>query len=254
MMKYIIVEDEFLIRTSIQKIISDQFPGLELVAEFDVLDLLEDWLSENPVDLIFMDINLPDGSGMDFMKKNKPENAGIIFITAYPNFAVEAYRISAIDYILKPIHVPDFMQAVHKFFMYHDLQNAKKSSVEAPPRIQFDPHKRLIIPSSSGYLVYTFDEVLRLEGEGNYTRIHLASGISTLVSITLKIFHDALEPYGFARVHKSNLVNTSKVVLFKRTIEGGILTLTDASEVHVSRFYRQEFSSRFLQQHVCIGF
>jgi len=254
MMKYIIVEDEFLIRASIQKLISDQFPEMDLIAEFDVLESLDGWLSENPVDLIFMDINLPDGSGMEFMKKHKPENAGVIFITAYPNFAVEAYRISAIDYILKPIHVPDFLQAIHKFFMFYDLQNAKASSALPPPLVHFDPNKRLIIPSSSGYLVYGFDEVLRLEGEGNYTRIHLISGISTLVSITLKIFHDALEPYGFARVHKSNLINTSKVVLFKRTIEGGVLTLCDASEVHVSRFYRQDFSSRFLQKHVCIGF
>jgi len=253
-MKYVIIEDEFLIRASIQKLMSSHFPEMELVAEFDILQPVHEWLGQNTVDLIFMDINLPDGSGMDFIKSQAPDNVGVIFITAYPNYAVDAFRVSAVDYILKPILESDFLQAVHKFFMYHELKEAKSSTKNIVNYPISDSDRRLIIPSASGYLVYPFDEVMRLEGEGNYTRVHLVSGMSILVSITLKLFHEALESFGFSRVHKSNLVNVSKIILYKRTMDGGILTLTDNSEVHVSRFYRQDFSARFLSQNVCIGF
>jgi two-component system LytT family response regulator len=253
-MKYVIIEDEFLIRASIQKLMSTHFPEMELASEFDILQPVPDWLAQNKVDLIFMDINLPDGSGMDFIKAQALENVGIIFITAYPNYAVDAFRVSAIDYILKPIPESDFLQAVHKFFMYHELKEAKSAENNIVNYPIPDADRRLIIPSASGYLVYPFDQVMRLEGEGNYTRIHLLSGLSVLVSITLKLFHEALESFGFSRVHKSNLVNVSKIILYKRTMDGGILTLSDNSEVNVSRFYRQDFSARFLNQNVCIGF
>ena len=192
----------------------------------------------NP-DLLFIDIQMPRMNGFDLLKQIANPAFSIVFTTAHDEYAIEAIRFSALDYLLKPIdgeelrnafdrytvksNNTDLDQSLYKNFM-HNLQAKNKSDF------------KLALPTMQGTFFYKPEQIIRLEGEGNYTRFFFADGHSLLVAYTLKNYDSMLASHNFIRVHKSHLINISFVSGYKNNA----LIMTDLSTVEVSRRRKEE--------------
>jgi two-component system, LytTR family, response regulator len=251
-MKCIIVEDEFIIRSMLVSQLAKYFPDIEVVAELDSLTALESWMHTGSADLLFLDIHFPDGNSIDFVHKYRKELPYIIFVTAYPQFALDAIRLDGIDYILKPVDDEILKSAVQKYIRYSKLiEHDDSHLVHIPNGVK---SKRIMIPSQSGYHIFYLDQIIRLSAEVNYTRIILKDKHPLLVAITLKNFEVALQTCGFLRVHKSHIVNTIHIDRYQKNAEGGILSMSDGTQVPLAKSMRNEFHDFLRRDVISLGF
>jgi two-component system LytT family response regulator len=183
---------------------------------------------------------MPVMTGFELLKQLPPVNFNIIFTTAHDQYAIEAIRFSALDYLLKPIDADELRAAVDKFIIKETLQlhnqalyNNLVHNISATDKKDF----RMALPTSKETIFCRPDEIIRLEGEGNYTRFYFTGKQPLLTSRTLKEYEDILTSHGFIRVHKSHLVNKSGIVSYNAD---GMLVMKDASKVEISRRRKEE--------------
>lgn len=185
-----------------------QIPDVELVDSYTEPLLAFEQLKTSSIDLIFLDIEMPLLSGLDFVKtlKNPPK---IIFTTAYRNYAIESYELEVIDYLLKPISFTRFFKAINR---YKTIANPL--IVVPEDKETLNKHDHLYVNSNKKFIKIKFEEILYVESMKDYVRVHLQdSAIMTKDSITnfeLKL------PDGFLRIHRSFIVNTNKITAFTK--------------------------------------
>lgn len=235
MMRALIIDDEKKARETIKSVIQLYCPDILIVGEADSVKTGIDLISgENP-DLIFLDINLNDGTGFDLLKKISLINFKTIFITAYQEFALKAFRFSALDYILKPINPDELVIAVEK---------AKSNLVKENMSMKFETFisnmenitkevKKIVLKTSDSIHVISVNEIVRCEADSNYTVFFLTNGKKILVSNTLKEYDEMFSSYHFFRAHQSHLVNINYISSYEKK-EGGYLIMKDKSKVPVS--------------------
>ncbi|HYF32177.1 MAG TPA: LytTR family DNA-binding domain-containing protein [Chitinophagaceae bacterium] len=186
--------------------------------------------------LVFLDVQMPLMNGFELLKRLDKIDFRIIFTTAYDHYAIQAIRFSALDYLLKPIDADELIQAVSKFIkenkqqqeLYQNLlQNASQNQSEF----------RLAFNTQEGSFFHYPREIIRVEGENNYSKIFFENNKKLLLSKTLKEFEEMLADYGFIRVHKSHLVNKKHV---RRYSPEGWLAMSDGTKVEVSRRRREK--------------
>ncbi len=199
-----------------------------------------DLIIKNKPDLLFLDIQMPTMTGFDLLKKLPSINFNIIFTTAHDQYAIEAIRFSALDYLLKPIDADDLRNAFERFvekrasslqseslyknFMYNLSVENKKDF-------------KLPLPTTQGTFFFKPEEIIRLEGESNYTQFFFVSKSKLLTSRTLKDYEEILINHGFIRVHKSHMVNKTHVVNFTTD---GMLIMSDHSKIEISRRRKED--------------
>ncbi len=186
-------------------------------------------LQEQPVDLMFVDINMPDLSGMDFVKSidNPPK---IIFTTAYSEYAVEGFRVDAIDYLLKPISYPDFLRSANKAKSWFDNQTEKDVQVDSNEQF-------LYIKSEYKILRINHSDIKYIEGMREYVKIHLVNQKPVMSLISMKKLEEFLPEAKFMRVHRSYIVNLDKIT----TIERSRIIFDGDVYIPVSEQYNQRF-------------
>lgn len=251
-MKCIIAEDEFLVRQSVRSKIGRLFPDVEVVAETDHLSNLFDLIDKWNPDVLLLDISFPDGNSLEELRNYSGVLPYIIFITSYPHFALEAIRLDAEDYLLKPVEDALLEKAFQKCKRYLE----KERSLQQIPQIlkpDIPDPKKIMIPSQSGYYLLEISEIIRMTADVNYTRIYVREKPPILVAITLKYFEAALKDMGFFRVHKSHLVNLEHIDRYQKTTDGGQLTLIDETVVPLSRNVRAEFHQALQAQVISMG-
>lgn len=240
MIKALIVEDEQNNREYLGRLIGQHFPDIQLVgAARDVAEGLQRIRQHRP-NLIFLDVEMPDGTGFDLLQQAPTENFSVIFVTAYDHYALEAIRFCAIDYLLKPLKVSDLKAAVQKVIRQLEQQQENQLLRQLLQNLQQPKpgDKRIALPTQEEIILVKVSDIIRCEGENNYTGFHLRGGRYILVSRTLREFEDLLEDYGFLRSHQSHLVNLAEVQSFVKT-DGGYLLMQDGAKVNVSR-HRKE--------------
>lgn len=251
-MKCIIAEDEFLVRQSLKSKISRLYPDIEIVAEADQLLGLFSLIDQHSPDLVLLDINFPDGNSMEALRTYSKPLPYIIFITSYPHYALEAIRLDAVDYLLKPVDDVLLDKALQKFKRYIEREKGNyQPTLILKPDIP-NP-KKIMIPSQSGYYLLEIRDIIRMTADVNYTRIYVKEKPPILVAITLKYFEAALKDLGFFRVHKSHLVNLDHIERYQKTTDGGVLTIIDESSVPLSRNVRAEFHLALQAQVISMG-
>jgi two-component system LytT family response regulator len=186
-------------------------------------------------DLIFLDINLGDGSGFDLLKDIQPVQFKTIFITAYSDHAIRAFRFSALDYILKPVNPEELIAAVEKArsFQEKDSLSLKFETFVSNMENITREIKKIVLKTSDSIHVINVNEIVRCEADRNYTVFMLTSGKKILVSNTLKEYDEMLSSYQFFRAHQSHLVNINHISSYEKK-EGGYLVMKDKSSVPVS--------------------
>jgi DNA-binding LytR/AlgR family response regulator len=207
MISCIAIDDEPLALKQIAQYI-DKTPFLALMDTFEnALDAIG-FIQDNEVDLMFVDINMPDLSGMDFVKSLK-HPPGVIFTTAYSEYAIEGYKVDAIDYLLKPIGYSDFLRAAEKAKERIKQKNGDDVHVEST-------EKFLLIKSEYKILRINLSEIKYIEGMREYLRIHMENQKPVMTLMSMKKMEEYLPAKTFMRVHRSFIVNVDKITVIER--------------------------------------
>ncbi|MCI5083659.1 MAG: LytTR family DNA-binding domain-containing protein [Saprospiraceae bacterium] len=208
-------------------------PNVEVVATASgVVEGAKVLRTQNELDILFLDIQLQDGTGFDLLEIFPQLKAKVIFTTASDAFAVDAFRVAAVDYLLKPIDPELLQQAVEK--VRNQLQD--QQATYALLKETMDKGEltgKIALHTLEKIHIVEIDQIVRCESSGNYTQFFFGNGQKLLVTKTLKEFDKMLSPHGFIRVHQSHLVNLDWIEAFLKQ-DGGYLLMKDGAQVVVS--------------------
>lgn len=224
-LKCIAIDDEPLALDIITGYI-EKNPHLELVGRYTNGMKALEFLEKNPMDLIFIDIQMPDLTGFQIIERLNIKPS-IIFTTAYGEYAIDGFKVNAIDYLLKPIDYPDFEKAVDKALQWHSAKTDVRSN-----------KKFLYIKSGYKIIRLNFDDITYIQGMSEYIKIHSSASKPIMSLLSLKILEGQLPPDRFMRVHKSFIVNLDKVNI----VERGEIYYDDGTIIPVSPQYKDKFN------------
>lgn len=190
--------------------------------------------------LIFLDISMPGGTGFQLLEKFDDINFEIVFVTGYNQYALDALKVSAIDYLLKPIRTSDLVQAVEKVVERINEKNKIKKYEIFKHNLNNigDQNSKISIPGVDTYDFIKVSEIIRCEGWQKYTKIYLIDGKSLTSSYNIGVYKDMLSAYKFYSCHKSHLINTEHISKYQKD---GIIVMADGSMVPVARRKKDEF-------------
>lgn len=226
--KCIVVDDEPLAISVLEGYIN-QTPFLELEGKFTNSVKAFHFLSNNSIDLLFVDIQMPDLSGLELIAGLEVKPL-IIFTTAYSEYAIEGFKVNAIDYLLKPIDYPDFLRAVNKAKDWIYTKRGEGLNVQSNKDFLF-------IKSEYKIIRINFKEIVYIQGMSEYVKIHLTSGKPIMSLLSLKSLETQLPESMFMRVHKSYIVNLQKINI----IERNEIIYDDGTIIPVSQQYKAKF-------------
>ena len=224
----LLIDDEPLALNLLESYVQ-QLPFLKLAGKFTHPVKAFQFLQQNDVDLLFIDIQMPDLSGLELVTRldKKPL---LIFTTAFSEYALEGFKVDAIDYLLKPIDFPDFLKAVGKAKEWLDLRNTRKPLVEAGKDFLF-------IKSEYKIIRINFNDITYIQGMNEYVKIHLVGRKPIMSLLSLKSLESQLPSSVFMRVHKSYIVHLQKISI----IERNEIVYDDGTIIPVSPQYRAQF-------------
>jgi len=245
LLRTIIIDDEPHMRQSLEKLLLKHCPNVRIVGTADgMASGLESIRKRNP-DLVLLDIKMDDGTGFDLLKKAEPFDFKVIFITAYDQYAVEAFRFSALDYLLKPIIPDNLVEAVHKAEeqKISDLEiqlNNLKNNLDADNKSK----KKIILKTLENIHILSVDDIIWCSSDANYTEFHLSGGGKIIVSRTLREYEELLKQSGFFRVHKSFLVNLSKIIRIDKA-DGGYVVMNNNDRIPIGSTKKEQLLRLF---------
>jgi len=244
-LRALIVDDEPQSRSLIRKLLSLHFPGFIVDESGTVSHGIEEIHKLTP-HLVFLDVQMRGETGFDLLDQVGQPNFEVIFTTAHSEFALKAFRYSALDYLMKPIDVGEFRSAVTKALYRIQNHQSIASQVEFLRQLRSN-HKlpdKLTIPTGEGFLFTDIVDILYCRAVGNYTEFHLRDHRKIVSSHTLGYFTEFLNGNGFFRVHRSYLVNLAHIQMYKRG-DGGSIIMNDGAEIEVSRNNKEAFLKIF---------
>lgn len=249
MIRAIIVEDEWHSRENLKLLLRDYCPRVEVCGEAASVEEAVKAFRDVEPELLFLDIELQDASGFDLLRRLPGIDAGVIFTTAFDQYAIQAIRFSSLDYLLKPIDIDELQQAVEKALAWQD-RSANRSRlellVEKLESRRPDIGQRICLSTAEGLEFLPVVEIIYCAAGGSYTTFFLRDGRKIIVSRNLKEFENLLEGYPFFRSHNSYLVNLLEVRRFVRS-DGGYLQMSDQTHLPFSPRKRDEFLERMAQ-------
>jgi two-component system, LytTR family, response regulator len=241
MIKVLIVDDEARARNVLYHYILAFVPQItEIKVATSGIEAKRILGSYDP-DLVFLDVEMPYQNGFDFLSDFPNPHFDIIFITGYNQYAIQAIRFSAFDYLLKPLDAEELITAVERFVIKREMVTSKRLLYEnllCNMERKDSADLRLAVPSSDGVFFFSISEILRLEADRNYTKIHLVNKRPFLASKTLKYFEETLEQFRFIRTHKSHLVNPEHII--RITSNHDFIVMADGARIEVSRRKKDE--------------
>jgi two-component system LytT family response regulator len=240
MIKALIIDDENRTRDLIAKMITSFDLGIEAIPVGENVQSGIKAIEEIHPDIVFLDIQMPDGTGFDVLKSVKNKNFEVIFITAHEEFAIKAIKFSALDYLLKPIDPSELKSAVEKAVKAINDKKEESQFEALQYNIQPNQKRRLVLKTQESVYVVELDEIIRCEADRNYTSFFLAGGKKILVSKTLKEYETLLTGHNFLRVQQSHLINLDYVDRYDKG-NGGSVVMKDGSEVPLSPAKREIF-------------
>lgn len=233
MLRALIIEDEADKAKSLRLMLGQVCPGqVEVVGEAGSVDEAVAMIREIAPDLLFLDVEIRMGTGFDVLARLEQIDFAIIFTTAYSEFAVDAFRFDAVDYLVKPIRSSLLREAVQRAQARKQEGGGIAQALESV-MARMDP-RRIPLATEEGVKLVQLSDILRCEGDGNYTTYYLIDGSSVLTSRNLGKAEEKLAAEGFLKVHQSHLVNTRHVESFLRK-DGGTILMSNGDEVPVSR-------------------
>ncbi len=246
MIKAIIVDDEQHCIDRLRVLLENNFSTtIQLIGEASSVTIAQELIIKQAPDLIFLDVQIHDKTGFDLLNSYSSIPFFVIFTTAYEQYALKAFKFSAIDYLLKPIDVDELSSAVHKVVstVHQSDYKSKFDLLYANFRQLGLQEKKVAVPTISGIEFIMVSSIIRCESNVNYTTLYLTGNAKLVVAKTLKEFEELLTEYNFFRVHNSHLINLSFIKTYNKG-KGGSVVLTDGTELEVSSRRKEAFLNR----------
>lgn len=241
MIRTVIIEDEERSRTVLQNMLGTYCPELEVV---DVAASVEDGVKairQSQPELLFLDIQLTDGTGFDILEQLDYANIAVIFTTAYDQYAIKAFRFSAVDYLLKPIDIDELKTAIQKITAPQHMSLAQQKLEHLLANIRRSPEDDpvLLVSTMDSIEFVNIRDILRCEADGAYCTLIMKDGTSVMVSKVIKEFEMLLQDYGFYRVHQSHIINMREIRKFSRP--DNALIMRDGKKIQLARSRKEQF-------------
>ncbi len=241
MIRAIIVEDEKKSRETLQGLLKRYCKNVEVLDEADGYRQGIEKIKQHKPDVVFLDIQMPDGSGFRLLEEIEKIDFEIIFTTAFDHYAIKAIKYSALDYLLKPIDPEELVNSIKKVELKKSGSHINKhirvllDNIRTPE----SESQKIVLSTSDKIHIIEVSRIVRCESDNYYTNFFLNDGKKILISKTLKENEELLSGHNFIRPHKSHLINLDYVKSFNRD-EGGYILMKDGSKVPVSRRKREQ--------------
>ena len=244
----ILVDDEQDSRETLQSYVGKYCPQITMMAECTNIEEAKTAILKHQPQLVFLDIEMPRGNAFDLLEQWGDIDFEIIFVTAFSKYAVQAFNLSAANYLLKPLDIEALEEAVanvEKRLIEKDKLNHAQILLENMAAVNVQ-NRKLVLPLMEGFDVVRMSEVLYCEAQDNFTCFYFMDGKKSLICRNLKFYETALSNFGFCRVHRSHIVNLEYV---KRYIKGkgGMVVLENGKEIMVSNNKKADLISRIKQ-------
>jgi two-component system LytT family response regulator len=241
MIKVLIIDDEMKARNVLKHYLENFVHEISCIETASSVDTAHEMLETYTPDIVFLDVEMPHKNGFQFLTEISDPAFDVIFTTAYNQYAIQAIRFSALDYLLKPVDPDELQAAVKRHIEKKEARQTKKelfeNLVENIGKKDVKDFK-IAVPSAEGFYFFMVDDILRLEADRSYTYIHLVNKRPFIASKTLKHFEEMLEDFNFIRTHKSHLVNPLHITRLSNDNE--FVLLSDGSKVDVSRRKKED--------------
>lgn len=242
-MKYqaLLIDDEAGNRELLTSLLRMHCPAIDGIEEAASSKEALDKIKKLKPDVVFLDIEMPGGSGFDFLNELDEIDFKIIFVTAYDAYALKAIKYSALDYLLKPVDPKELIEAVFKL----DETFKQKEKIDLLNfNLANEEDRRIALATQDEIIFARVNEIVRLQAEANYTKVFLEHDPPILLSGNLGFFEKLLKDQRFFRTHQSHLVNMKHVKKYVKT-EGGYFLMDDLSQVPIARMKREEMKRLF---------
>ncbi len=242
MLRAIIIDDVETIRKKNIALIQANCPSINIIGQADGVNTGIQLIRQLLPDLIFLDVEMPDGTGFDLLQQLMPFTFKVIFITGYEDFAIRAFRFSAIDYLLKPLNTSDLIEAVKKAeaALSKEVFDVKLhnlfANLERPQNMQ-----KLVLKTMDKIYSVSIQDIVHCESDKNYTTFYFINAPNLVVSTHLKEYEMLLKPHSFFRTHKSHLINMAYFDHFVKTEGGNTIVMKNKAVVPLSVRKKEEF-------------
>jgi two-component system LytT family response regulator len=242
--KCIIVDDELPARECLQNFLQEYCRDVEVVAQADSARTALDAIIRYRPDLVFLDVEMPNGNGFDLLRQLGSINFNIIFVTAFEEYAVTAFRFSATDFLLKPINIKELMEAVERV-RQERIRKIDTTNIEALLKFtqnEPDNFNKLVVSNNLGFKVVSLDNIISCQADGYCTIFHLKGGEQLISTKNLKYYDELLSGQNFQRVHNSFLVNLQHVLEYSSE---GLIGLSENNQAPLGNTYKKKFLEFF---------
>ncbi|MFC2119012.1 LytR/AlgR family response regulator transcription factor [Bacteroidota bacterium] len=241
-LRAVIIDDESKAISNLSKIIIDFCNEVDVVGTASGVSDGINIIKQLDPDLIFLDIQMPDGSGFDILERLDKRNFDVIFVTSYNQHAIRAFKYSATDYLLKPIDIDDLNAAVKRVIAKRINKEPQENYQELFNNLQYTIPQKIGISSMNGKDYVSLESIIRMEAKGSYTSFILENNKNLLASKRIKEFEELLPEKSFLRIHNSHIINLIHVKRYTKS-DGGWITLSDDSKVPLARRRKDLFES-----------
>jgi len=245
-LKVLIVDDEQDSRDTLQNYLVKYCDGVEVVGQCENIAEAKRVIEEQEIDLLFLDVEMPFGSGFDLLKSLPKIDFEVVFVTAYSQYALQALNLSASHYLLKPLDIDEMVEAFNKV-------KARKKEKEWLSTSQVlvsnllegkKQHQKIVLPVLEGFEVKKVSSILYCQAEDNFTRFVFTDQKEMLICKTLKHYDGLLQEFGFLRIHRSYLINSEYIAKYTKG-KGGFVTMENGKELEVSASKKAAFLEKF---------
>ena len=240
MITALLIDDDQNLRNGMKGLLTRYAPEIHILGEADSVESGIEAIDKFKPQVVFLDIQLGDSTGFDILEqlalKNGKSSSHIVFITAHEQYAIKAFRFSALDFLLKPVD-PEELQKVLEKIKNVLKQNDGYAHIDLlleNIRKKVDNFKRIALSTSDGIHLFEISDIIRCESEDNYTKFYIKNNKPIMISKTLKEYEDMLTEHGFERIHQSHLINLSYLKSYIKK-DGGYVIMADNSNLPISQ-------------------
>ena len=244
MIKAILIDDDQNLREGMKGLLERFAPNIKIIGEADSVATGIEVIDALKPQVVFLDIQLNDGTGFDILEqlaeKNGTINSNIVFITAHEQYAIKAFRFSALDFLLKPVDPDELQKVIVKIESVLEKTNdyAHIDLLLENIRKKVDNFKRIALSTSDGIHLFDISDIIRCESEDNYTKFYIKNSKPVMISKTLKEYEELLTEHGFERIHQSHLINLNYLKSYIKK-DGGYVIMADESHLPISQRKRE---------------
>jgi len=236
----ILIDDDANLRAGMRQLLSMYAPEINVLGEAESVQSGVEAINLLQPQVIFLDIQLSDGTGFDLLEKlaemNGKISSQVVFITAHEQYAIKAFRFSALDFLLKPVDPEELQKVIYKIknVLAKSDNYAHIDLLLENIRRKVDNFKRIALSTSDGIHLFEISDIIRCESEDNYTKFFIKNNKPILISKTLKEYEELLTEHGFERIHQSHLINLAYLKSYIKR-DGGYVVMADNSNLPISQ-------------------